>query len=207
MTSVKWNLGDYSEGQLLAKEAQRLAKLCTNLYEEARALKAEAMCCHCLRDYKSSISLLHRGRDLLYLCGMSESHLYRAIMNDEAEVHILKSEYPEARTIHLQLSQSTSAEHDRSYHAYSLLNLGQIDAETSGMQDAAHCKIEQAKTLFKSIQDPDGVNCCQTVIAEIQLGKGELATAKVIFENCLQQSWLENAQASDYCLERMADIV
>jgi hypothetical protein len=75
------------------------------------------------------------------------------------------------------------------------------------MQDATHCKIEQAKTLFKSIQDPDGVNCCHTIIAEIQLGKGELATAKVIFENCLQQSWLENAQASDYCLERMADIV
>ncbi|KAJ7813700.1 hypothetical protein B0H14DRAFT_2604708 [Mycena olivaceomarginata] len=62
---------------------------------------------------------------------------------------------------------------------HTLLNLGQIDAETSGMQDAAHCKIEQAKTLIKT-------------------GKGELATAK---------SWLENAQASDYCLERMADIV
>jgi hypothetical protein len=120
MAFCKWKLGDYITGQTLSNEAQRLAKLCTNLYAEALALEIDAMCCKELGAYKQSVFLLRGGRELLGLCGMSASPFDHRLANTQAEIHFLKSEYVEARLIHLQIAQNTSAGQDPYFHAYSM---------------------------------------------------------------------------------------
>ncbi|KAJ6533275.1 hypothetical protein DFH09DRAFT_1284454 [Mycena vulgaris] len=71
LAALRWRTGDPAVGQLYASEAERLAKISTDLYQEARALQIQAQCWYTLGNYKSAASLCHRARDLLFHCGMS----------------------------------------------------------------------------------------------------------------------------------------
>ena len=124
---MKSRLGENITGQTLAIEAQRLARLSTNLYTEATALQTEARCCRQLGNFRHSVILLHRARDLLRLCGMSGGYLDATILSHEAEVHLLKSEYAEARQINTQIAEVTSPEQAVINHAFALLTIAQID--------------------------------------------------------------------------------
>ncbi|KAJ7038923.1 hypothetical protein C8F04DRAFT_997489 [Mycena alexandri] len=202
---IQYAAGEYTTGQTSSTEAQRLARLSANLYEEAAALRMEAICCMNLGDYKHSVSQLHRARELVQLLGLSGSHLDHELMNSEAEVYLLKSEYFQARLIYLQIGQHTS-EHNIHSSAYALLNIGEIAAEIGGNDDDEYHNIDKAKTLFGSVEHLQGLNHCETILAEFQLQKGESIMARNTFEKCLEWSWLRDARSSLYCLERMANI-
>jgi tetratricopeptide (TPR) repeat protein len=100
---IQWGLGNYSMAQVNAYDAQRLARISADLYGEAEALNLQGMCCCALGNYKQGILLSTRARDLLNLCGMSNGDLDRGIMTTQTEIHKLRSEYVEARSIHTRI--------------------------------------------------------------------------------------------------------
>jgi hypothetical protein len=75
LAEFTWQMGNYCVAQTHAREAQHLAKLPSDLYEEAAALQIEAMCCGASGDFKSSLSLLQTAARLLDLCGMPGAYL------------------------------------------------------------------------------------------------------------------------------------
>ncbi|KAJ7491315.1 hypothetical protein B0H11DRAFT_2399731 [Mycena galericulata] len=203
---IKCRLGEYVPARALSIEAQRLAKLTTNLYLEARAVWPEVICCIFLGMYRYTMHLLDKGRELLRCCGMSGSHHDHLFLNSKAEVHQLKSEYTEAKRIHLEIAQITSADNDIDNNAYAFLNISQIDVLIGGQKNEVCHNLGKAETLFSSIGYVAGLKQCQLLQAELHLREGATVIAKPLFQKCLQWSWTIDAEVLHYCLEKMSDI-
>ncbi|KAJ7910313.1 hypothetical protein B0H13DRAFT_1876848 [Mycena leptocephala] len=132
---INWSYGDYFTAQVHAKEGQRLARISGDLYREAQALNFASQCCQPLGNYKQSISLCSRARDLTALCGMSSGYLDHRIMTTQAEIH--KDFYS---------------------YGFALLNVAQIDVAIGSPMEDVQCaylylregNFLAAMTLFES---------------------------------------------------------
>jgi tetratricopeptide (TPR) repeat protein len=112
-----------------------LARISADSYREAE--KILGICSNTLGNYKQSISLCHRARDLLDFCGMSGSETDHGIMANQAEIHKLKSEYVEAQNIYTRILQEISVDQDSREYAYALLNIAKIDVFVGAPKDGA----------------------------------------------------------------------
>ncbi|KAJ7822881.1 hypothetical protein B0H14DRAFT_2598195 [Mycena olivaceomarginata] len=127
ISEVKRMMGDFHPSETRAQKAQRLAKLAGNLFEEARALCVGDMCCTDLGNYTSAIDMPQRARKAPKLWGMLGGHLDSQIANNEAEIHLKKSEYTEARSIHAEIIEHSSPDQDPYRYAFALLNPAEIN--------------------------------------------------------------------------------
>ncbi|KAJ7491321.1 hypothetical protein B0H11DRAFT_2191342 [Mycena galericulata] len=202
---MKSSLGDLVTARALSIKAQRLAKLTTNLYLEAKAVGKEFSCCVHLGMYRYAMYLLHKGRELLRSCGMSGSHEDYAFISLKAEVHLLKSEYAEAKRIYLETAQNTSADTNIYNNAHAFLNISQIDMLIGGPKNEVCHNLGKAETLFSSVRYVPGVKLCELIRAELHLREGDTVIAKPLFQDCMQWSWTATFDIVNYCLERMSD--
>ncbi|KAJ7899920.1 P-loop containing nucleoside triphosphate hydrolase protein [Mycena leptocephala] len=186
---IERNIGDYSAAQVHAKEAQQLAIISADLYREALALNIEATCCYTLGNYTKAMSLCIRARNLLVLCGMSHGSLNHGIMATQAEVHRLKSEYVEARSIHISILEETTIQDPYTY-GWALLNVAEIDVMIGAPKDDVQRNCGRARKML----DP----------SDFYLREGNSLAAKTILAGCLKVT-LECSQVQTYCLERLGD--
>ncbi|KAJ7875680.1 hypothetical protein B0H13DRAFT_2549611 [Mycena leptocephala] len=125
IAQIKLDTGAYLPAQIYAHKAQKLAELSGNLYQGARALFVRAVCSMYFGNYQDSIIQLQRAREILGICGMSGGDIDYAITTIQAEVHLRKSEYAEARSIHTKIVKNSSV--DVRSHIYAPLNIAIID--------------------------------------------------------------------------------
>ncbi|KAJ7135725.1 hypothetical protein C8R44DRAFT_848591 [Mycena epipterygia] len=206
IAEIKWKIGDYLTARRYACEGQRLARLSGNLYDEARAVRTEALCCNDLGDYKNSSSLTCRAKKLLSLCGMSGGTLEQSIMNTQAELHLMKSEYVEARNIHTHILQNTSEEQDEYNYAFVLLNIAQIDVIIGADEHDVEKNLEEAKIIFSNNSFSGGITDCEMILANLNLREGNIIVAQTLFQKCLNSSWGTQNQTVTCCLESLADV-
>ncbi|KAJ7873712.1 hypothetical protein B0H13DRAFT_1023183, partial [Mycena leptocephala] len=201
LAMTNWHLGNYSAGQVHAHEARKLARSAADLYREAQALNIEAMCCYALGNYNQSISLCNRARDLVTLCAMCMGDLDHCIMTTQAEVHKLKSEYVQARSIHTLIL----CDSDPFTHAFALFNIAEIDVSISAPQEVVLQNNEMARNIFSSRGFVAEIGMCDTVFADLYLREGNELAAKNIFEKYITD--LGNSETVSYCLERLGNTV
>ncbi|KAJ7099751.1 hypothetical protein C8R44DRAFT_947181 [Mycena epipterygia] len=206
MSEIKWKIGDYVMAQRYARDGQQHAQLSGNLYDEARAVRTEVLCCTDLGDYKTSIFLIHKAMRLLKLCGLSGSTLEKTTLGELAEVHLRKSEYVEARTIQTQALQDISVEQDSHSYAFTLLNIAQIDMMMGVDEHDVHQTLEEAKIIFRSNEFSSAVTDCEMILADLNLRERHFESAKTLFEKCLTSSWGKQNQTVTYCLQNLADV-
>ncbi|KAJ6603372.1 hypothetical protein DFH09DRAFT_1124279 [Mycena vulgaris] len=204
IAGIRCTLGEYSAAQVHAVEAQRLAQLSGSLYMEAQALWTEAICCRDLGNYKASIPLCHRARKLLELCGMGGGYLDQSIITSEAELHLLKSEYAQARHIHADVVQQTRNE-DAFKYALSLLNLAEIDVMI-GTTENVRESLDNAKEILNARGNVTVMNFCEMLEGDLHFRQRDIWTAKTVFEKCLHLAWKTDNQTTLYGLERLADV-
>ncbi|KAJ7930834.1 hypothetical protein B0H13DRAFT_2530704 [Mycena leptocephala] len=198
---VQWYLGDYYAAQVHANEAQRLALISADFYREAVALEIEALCCYTLGNYIKAISLCIRARDLLGLCGMSHGLLDHDIMNSQAEIHRLKSEYVEASSIHTRILEGTAIQDPHTY-GFALLNVAEIDVMIGAPKDDVQRNCDTARRILSTMGDAEAVTLCDITLADLQLREGNSLAANTIFKRCLT---LEHPQIQSHCLEQLGD--
>ncbi|KAJ7092228.1 hypothetical protein C8R44DRAFT_750341 [Mycena epipterygia] len=201
---IQWEIGEYQAAQMYAHDAQRLAQLAAEFTIEADALRIEAICHRDCGHYTTSISLCHRARKLLALCGMSGGSLDHDIMNNEAEVCLVKSEYAEAHKIHTH--NLTFAEGDAYHYAIGLINLAEINIIIGASASDVRQDLAKAESTFKHIGFSNGVSYCDMLSADLHLREGDTATARKLFQQCLHSAWGKNAQRVTHSLERVADV-
>jgi tetratricopeptide (TPR) repeat protein len=204
LADIMWYFADYSKAQLHASEAQRIARISADLYQEAGAINVLAMCCYMWGDYTQSISLSSRARHLLNLCGLSGSSLDYNIVTTQAETHKFKSEYVEARSIHNGILQETSIHQDPYNHAFALLNIAEIDVSMDAPKHDVQRSYDTARKVFSTQQYQIGLMMCDTILADLYLREGNMPAAKDLFEKCLGLS-LSHPEIISYCLERLAN--
>jgi tetratricopeptide (TPR) repeat protein len=208
LTNLAWNNwshGNYFTAQVHGKEAQRLARISADLYGEARALDIESICWYALGNYKQSISLCSRARDLVALCGMSSGYVDHSIMTTQAEIHKLKSEYVAARSIHSRILHETSVDQDSYTYGYALLNMAEIDVAIGTPEEDVQGVYEKAREIFSTRNHLKEVVMCDTILADLSLREANFLTAKTLFEGCLKVSFKQN-EIMTYCFERLGDV-
>lgn len=206
LAEMNYHRGEYMVGRMQAHEAQRLGKLSANLQDEARALRTEAMCSMAIGNYKDSIHLLHRARECMGLCGMPGANTDLHITISEAEVHFLKSEYAEARSLQEHIAKMTSDLQDKFLHTFALLNIAEIDVMIGAAQTDVQQNLQIANKMFQSTQYATGLNYCNMIMGELHLRDGNTLEAKAQFQQCLSSTWGKDDQVVSYSLERLADI-
>ncbi|KAJ7819730.1 hypothetical protein B0H13DRAFT_1921573 [Mycena leptocephala] len=199
---INWSNGDYFTAQVHANEVQRLARISADLHREAQALRTESICWYALGNYKQSISLCSRARDLIDLCGMSSGELDHRIMTTQGEIHKLKSEYVAARSIHFSILQENSV--TQGFYAYGMawLNIAEINVAIGAPKEDVQSIYEKAKGIFNTLGYVQEVTICDIILADLYLREGNLLEAKTLFESCLKSSF-EHPEVMFYCLERL----
>ncbi|KAF7333339.1 ATPase-AAA-core domain-containing protein [Mycena venus] len=200
---IHWQLGNYLTARLHACQAQRLARIVADLHTEARALRIEALAWIQLGNYKQSIYLCKRARNLLILCGMSSGSTDHNILNHQAEIHLMKSEYREAHNIQTQILQECLIHLDSYNHGLALLNLAEIGLSVNAPKHSVQQNIERAKNIFLPLEGIAEITMCDAVLADLYLGEGEIPTAKTLFKTCLRA--FNHSEIKSYCLERLGN--
>ncbi|KAJ7923746.1 hypothetical protein B0H13DRAFT_1864552 [Mycena leptocephala] len=199
---VQWHLGDYFAAQIHAIKAQRLAIISADLYSQTEALHIEAICCYTLGNYTKAMSLCIRARDLIGLCGMSGGFLDHSIMNAQAEIHRHKSEYVEARGIHIRILEASIQ--DPHNYGFALLNVAEIDVLIGAPKNDVQRNCDTARKILDTVGDTEGVAICDVILADVHMSKGNSLAAKGILERCLKVT-LVHSEIQTCCLERLGD--
>jgi tetratricopeptide (TPR) repeat protein len=196
-------LGDYLPARLHACEAQRLAGISANLYNEAEALYIEAMAWTNLGNPKQSLSLCTRARDLLVLCGMSGGSTDCTIMSQQAGIHLMKSEYHEAHNIRTQVLQECALHWDSYRYGWASLNLAETGMYINAPKHVVQQDIERAKKIFLPLEQIRELTLCDIIIADLYLREGDILAAEALFKQCLRTC--HHAEIKSFCLERLGN--
>jgi tetratricopeptide (TPR) repeat protein len=205
LAQAHFSLGDYHAAQVDAYESQRLAKLCGNLYHEARAMHLEVNCWAVLGNYGRAISLSHRATYLLGLCGITESPLYDGALNAQAEIHKAKSEYLEAHNIHTEILHRLSDKQTSYRHGLVLLNICMVDFLLGAPTDDVQRMLNKAKSVSTAIKYVALLDWCDIIQADIDLRDGNLSVAYKEYQRSLQSAWGMDNEKVTHCLEKLSD--
>ncbi|KAJ6542148.1 hypothetical protein DFH09DRAFT_1392765 [Mycena vulgaris] len=204
LADLQCQMGDSAVGQMYASEAQRLAKISADLYNEAQALRIQARW-YAHGNHKYAASLCARARDLLVHCGMSGGSLDSDIMGAQAEIYKLKSEYAEARDIHRQILHGAPVELTAYCRASTLLNIAEVEMFLHMPMEDVERKIDTAKSIFNSLGDVVYAMICDAIMGALHLREGNQPSAKWLFHRCISLFWGNRAEMVNYCLERLGD--
>ncbi|KAJ7142600.1 hypothetical protein C8R44DRAFT_924212 [Mycena epipterygia] len=199
---LKVSLGDLFAAKRDAHEAQEMAHISGNLTTQALALRTEMTCLIRLGNLTRAALLGHRARELVQLCGMEGGTLDDGIMVNLAQIHMLKSEYQEARNLHVQL-QNKSGPQQEYFNAFTRMNIAEIDIILDTEFFDVQKNLENAKTTFDTLGFTGWLNGCEMMLADLSLREGKASIA----ENVLQQCFRAGSSSTQvYCLERLADV-
>ncbi|KAJ7888445.1 hypothetical protein B0H14DRAFT_3716680, partial [Mycena olivaceomarginata] len=177
MSSLKYRTGDYCTAQAHIAKALQLSRSAPNLFQEANALYIGAVCSTYLGNFWEAMDNLHRGRILLGICGLAGGNIDHQMANQQGEIHFLKSEYTQARSIYSQIVATVSPDQNAYVHAISLLNMAQSDTVCGDMRDVYH-KLNQAKEILHKWIHSREIIACTMVEADIELREKKFELAK-----------------------------
>ncbi|KAJ7463201.1 hypothetical protein FB451DRAFT_1493995 [Mycena latifolia] len=197
--------------QIYSQASHELSQLSGLLYLQSAALESLAACRRAFGDLRNAIYLVQRAIKLLELCGITTGPTYDLLLEAQAETHLLKSEYTEARSIHTQISREPAVDQESRTYAWGLLNIAQIDIMIGASKQDVYPNLERAKTLFSSKQygNLDAVAAviyCDIELGALHLREGEAATAKCIFQTCFNSTWGNDAQGVLACMKSLANV-
>ncbi|KAF8194294.1 hypothetical protein K438DRAFT_1761226 [Mycena galopus ATCC 62051] len=153
---VKWAVGNYSAANVYTTVAQRLSELSGDLLHAASAHHLGATCARSRGDYQQSAAQLHRAAELLHICGMSGGLMAHEITGAQAEIHLIKSEYKEARQIFCKMAETTSAEQNSVAYGAALFNIGMIGTIIGEVEEDTHHNLKTAQDIL-SRETPHGI--------------------------------------------------
>ncbi|KAJ7734805.1 hypothetical protein B0H16DRAFT_1766878 [Mycena metata] len=206
MAKLKWRTGDYTAAFNSSRNAQQLVYQTTYLYQVSRAMHQTAVSLTRLGDYVGSLSQLNRARAVLSLCGITSGFVYYEISGSQAEIHLQKSEYTEARSIHAMALQDTLLDPCAEVYGVALLSLSEIDVLMGETKEMVHLTLNRARKIFTDIKNSGATVYCDMISADVDLRKGNKTLARTLFQDCLKSAWAKDAQEVTYCLERLADV-
>ncbi|KAJ7683712.1 hypothetical protein B0H17DRAFT_30168 [Mycena rosella] len=178
LSAVKWFQGNYHEGLRLGDETQRMGAANGDFNGESVGIRVQAMCCTALGDFKRSAQFLAEGRELVPRAGLQGGDLDHMLMSSTADVHQLKTEYAEARSMHAVIARKTSPVFSPVTHAYALVNIAFLDTITGASAEAVSRSLDAATAAFRGAHYPRGLAACELYRADLLRREGATVHAR-----------------------------
>jgi tetratricopeptide (TPR) repeat protein len=151
---------------------------------------------------------LCRAEEILSLCGLCGSNLDHHIRVSQAEIHLIKSEYAQAKTIYNQIIESISPDQNAYVYALALVNIAKIEiiiGQPTGT--VVVCQyLSKAREVFKDMNLLADVTFCDMLWTDIELRDGKPDLAKVKFSHHINAARGKENEIMTFCLERLADV-
>ncbi|KAF8175974.1 hypothetical protein K438DRAFT_1979481 [Mycena galopus ATCC 62051] len=206
LATIEYFHGHYSESLRLARETHRIGVATGNLWGELNGIRSQAQCYVALGNFKHSVRLLNNAKSLVVRAGMKGSHNDVLLLNTEAEVYQLKTEYTEARDIHKVLLRRTSeAGVTPLEHAYALLNIAFLDIVTGVSVEIVSHNLDAATSAFQNMHYLRGIAMSEHCHAELELREGDLAGARTRYIRLFTGQQINDEELARYSLSRLAD--
>ncbi|KAJ7368932.1 hypothetical protein DFH08DRAFT_983522 [Mycena albidolilacea] len=123
----------------------------------------------------------------------------------QAEYHLLKSEYAQARNIYIKIVETSSPDQNVDSYANAFLNIALVDIKIGGDAEDVYYELSKARDIFSAHNIEIGNLSCCMVQADLELREKKFDTAKSKFLESLESGGRNN-EIQTLCLERLADI-
>ncbi|KAF8157638.1 hypothetical protein K438DRAFT_1777131 [Mycena galopus ATCC 62051] len=151
---------------------------------ELRANHLGAICSTYLGEYRESAAQLSRAKELVIIGGLCGGTIDHAIARAKAEIHLVKSEYSQARQIFSEVVQTTSPGKDSFFYAMALLNIAHIDTTIGGAEEDFYHNLNTVRES-SGVLGKDIIPMCNMFQATVELREGKFSPAQIRFE----ESW------------------
>ncbi|KAJ7140604.1 hypothetical protein C8R44DRAFT_761634 [Mycena epipterygia] len=196
-------MGQTSRGLSMAQKARELTMLQSDKSAQAVATRAEAACHHMLGNLRLAQTLHEEAREL---SSLESRHKYEEV---QADMHLAKTEYQEARDMSLAvLKYRSSCRPPIRDTLITHINLAFIAIATGSEVKLIRHHLDTAHlqcTTF--VNYPPALLYCDVADAHLQLREGNISIAREKFEKCFwsfQNS--QDVQGVFMCLEGLGDI-
>ncbi|KAK7053535.1 NB-ARC domain-containing protein [Favolaschia claudopus] len=198
--------GDTPKQILVVQKAQRLAQFSSSNPSLSKCdwLDLDAWVSLYIGNLPRALALCEEIDDLLVSCGMEGSDRYLTLLDIRAEVHYRKSEYVEARGLHVQAVQLTSPTTNRRYHANALISMAYLDILTERPVEEILANVQAAEAVY-ALLGVVRVVICSFVRAMLQLRCGETEDARTQLLQCLTRTRGIYHDLHGYCLAALGD--
>ncbi|KAJ7128038.1 hypothetical protein C8R44DRAFT_779210, partial [Mycena epipterygia] len=128
---------------------------------------------------------------------MERGNVDYSVMGSLAELHLLKSEYLEARSIHVQIVQNSEEGH---HSGLALLNIAEIDLILGANVHDVQQTLDNAKAKLSDSGLVLMMNQYERILADVNLKEGNEIAAKHLLQKCLNTAWGSSEETVSYCL-------
>ncbi|KAJ7796270.1 hypothetical protein B0H14DRAFT_2620107 [Mycena olivaceomarginata] len=132
--------------------------------------------------------VLDEGKELVVQLGLQGGQVESLLMNIEADLYQVKTEYSNAWRVQEAILRQTSAVLSPVDHAYALANIAFLDVVTGASADVVVRNLDAATRLFGNAQFPRGVS-----------------SSRVEYMRLFAAALDNNAELACYCLAKLAD--
>ncbi|KAJ7265635.1 hypothetical protein C8J57DRAFT_1718273 [Mycena rebaudengoi] len=190
-----------------AKKAYRYAEHMGDIHLQAFSLWLQGRCHTILANYQHAQCLLQKARHILATLGQHKSVLELNIQNEQAEIHLVKSEYLESRNLQVTIASSCQpTSHDA---VLANLNIAFIDIATGEGSKNIRQNLDMAQFHSKALYGfsaRDTSWIADYVAAELCLRDGAHRDAREMFQKCLALSLDIRTEQALLCLEKLGDL-
>ncbi|KAJ7202432.1 hypothetical protein C8J57DRAFT_1486002 [Mycena rebaudengoi] len=190
-----------------AKEAYRYAEHIGNIHGQAWSLSYQGRSHICLANYQHAQHLLQKSRHILATLGHQQSGLNCSILNQQAEIHLMKSEYLES--LKLQVAIASSCQATSYYAILANLNIAFIDITTGADLKIVHQNLDITQSHLKALYgyfSKQLSTFSDYIAADLCLRDGAIGLANTMFEKCFVSSLDIQLDLSLLCAERLGDL-
>jgi len=126
------------------------------------------------------------------------------LQSRQAEIHLLKTEYQDARAIHANNTLTNGP--PTPFTAFAHLNVALIDISTGSPPEMIKTTLDMARRQFKiAFASPLGALYCDMAGADLCLLNGDIQVARQMFERIFTSFRHTFASGASFCLERLAN--
>ncbi|KAJ7041117.1 hypothetical protein C8F04DRAFT_1303741 [Mycena alexandri] len=203
---TKFSISQYDNDLKLAAETAREAQAIGRLLSSSGApvwSAQEAVVHVALGNLSRAFDLCEQAEAQLSRGGMKGTDKPLLILDVQADIHLRKSEYIEARKMQTRIASRTSPNLSPKYHANSLANIAFLDILTGSNEAEIRSSLDAAKAVYVFLGDPR-IELCDWVTAELYLLQREIEQARSAFEQTASKAHDSDIQRD--CLASLADL-
>ncbi|KAF7312683.1 NB-ARC domain-containing protein [Mycena indigotica] len=202
---LEWFQGNHKECIRLAREQQRLGYLMDNTIAEISGSRLRAMALTAIGDFRESARALTEGRAAIIRTHMLNSQYDSMFMNVEAEMHLVKTEYQEARELYAKIERQSSAVFSPQTYAYAVIGLAFVDIEIGVHPDLILAHIKTAHEPLHRSNDLRGTQIVDLCEGCLSLREGNKLHARQTLTRLFGEFRADDEECTFMCLTRLAD--